>query len=362
MCSTRTMRWQGLDRDSQGTLPGLAEGQYGQIPGLVRTCRPPEFAGVAFHEVLAKSVLNRVAKASRMPFNWSINPYRGCTHACTYCFARGSHRYLDLDTGADFDSQIIVKVNAPQVLKTELSKPSWTRRSVALGTNTDPYQRAEGRYRLMPGIIDALVDSGTPFSILTKGTLVRRDFPRLLAAQKRVPCGLSMSVAMLDPDLQRSAEPGTPSAQARLETIAAATDAGLAVDVFVMPLLPYLTDSLGQLLPLLKSIREAGANSVAYAPLHLRKHVKPWFMQWLGEAHPDLVAKYERLYPGTSSTVTSQYKRELAGRVVPLIQGLGLGKADLRAARAPVAVRDVPVLAGVSVGENAHTYRELRLF
>ena len=129
------------------------------MPGLVRTVQTPEFAGVTFHEVLARSALNRVPAASAMPFGWTVNPYRGCTHACVYCFARSTHTYLDLDAGADFDTQIVVKVNVAEVLARELRAAAWAREPVALGTNTDPYQRAEGRYRLMPGIIEALADS-----------------------------------------------------------------------------------------------------------------------------------------------------------------------------------------------------------
>ena len=147
------MRWDGQEitgRDD-AALPGLA-----RMAGLVRTVRTPEFAGVTFHEVAARSVLNRVPRGSQMPFEWTVNPMRGCTHACVYCFARATHRYLELDAGRDFDSQIIVKVNAVDVLRRELARPTWGREQVALGTNTDPYQRAEGRYRLMPGIIAAL--------------------------------------------------------------------------------------------------------------------------------------------------------------------------------------------------------------
>ena len=147
----------------------------------------PEFAGLTFHEVLAKSALNKVPGAARVPFEWTINPYRGCSHACTYCFARRTHSYLELDTGADFDTQIVVKVNVVTVLRRELARPSWRRDPVALGTNTDPYQRAEGRYRLMPGIARALAESGTPFSILTKGTTLRRDLPLLTRAGCRRP-------------------------------------------------------------------------------------------------------------------------------------------------------------------------------
>ncbi|MDT5301945.1 MAG: hypothetical protein QOG79_5187, partial [Mycobacterium sp.] len=164
------MRWdgQGVGVDD-GALPGL------QRIGLVRTVRTPQFEGITFHEVLCKSALNKVPAAASLPFRFTVNGYRGCSHACRYCFARPTHEYLDFDSGADFDTQVVVKTNDAEVLRRELSRPSWTRETVALGTNTDPYQRAEGRYALMPGIIGALADSKTPFSILTKGTLLRRD-------------------------------------------------------------------------------------------------------------------------------------------------------------------------------------------
>jgi len=305
-------------------LPGLGIAEVAAVPGHLRTVRAPEFAGLVFHEVIAKSALNRVPAASSMPFSWTINPYRGCSHACVYCFARGSHRYLELDTGRDFDSQIVVKVNVAEVLGRELARPAWRREHVALGTNTDPYQRAEGRYRLMPGIIDALARSRTPFSILTKGTLLRRDLPLLAPAAERVPVELSMSIAVGDPELQRSIEPGTPSTQARLATIAAARDAGFAPEVFLMPVLPGLTDSPAQLGPLLRDIRDAGARSVMYGPLHLRGHVKPWFFGWLEREHPELLPLYRRLYPGTASRAPQAYRLELGARIRPLIRRYGL--------------------------------------
>ncbi len=206
------MRWSGqeLGAEESSALPGLV-----RLSNLVRTVQTPEFAGIRFHEVLAKTALNRVPGGSAMPFGWTINPYRGCSHACAYCFARKTHEYLDLDSGKDFDSEIIVKVNVAEILAKELRRPSWQRHPVALGTNTDPYQRAEGRYRLMPGIIAALADSGTPFSILTKGTLLRRDLPLLVEASEHVPVDLAMSIAIYDDELQQSIEPGTPTTTAR---------------------------------------------------------------------------------------------------------------------------------------------------
>ena len=322
------MRWSTQEVATEGVgddaLPGLSVAEVAAVPGHLRSVRAPEFAGLVFHEVLAKSALNQVPGASSMPFSWTINPYRGCSHACVYCFARGSHRYLDFDPGRDFDSQVVVKVNVAEVLTRELARPSWGRETVALGTNTDPYQRAEGRYRLLPGIIGALVASGTPLSILTKGTLVRRDLPALAEASERMPVDLAMSIALRDGPLQQSVEPGVPTTRARLETIAAARAAGLAPDVFVMPVLPFLSDGTAELAALLSDIKDAGARSVVYGPLHLRAHVKPWFFAWLEREHPDLVPRYWELFPGASSRLSSEYRTSLAGRIRPLIRRYGL--------------------------------------
>src|SRR3954454_18546784 len=218
------MRWEGqnVDAADDAALPGLE-----RVAGLLRTVTAQEFAGVRFHEVAARSALNEVPAASAVPFRWTINPYRGCAHACVYCFARGSHAWLELDTGADFDREIVVKVNLVEVLRRELARPSWPREHVALGTNTDPYQRAEGRYQLMPGVLRALAGSGTPFSILTKGTLLRRDLPLLAGVAREVPIGLAVSLGVHDEGLQASLERGTPAPRARLELVHAARSAGL---------------------------------------------------------------------------------------------------------------------------------------
>jgi len=315
------MRWQGQTIDDTDTdaLPGLESRS-----GILRSVTTPEFAGMTFHEVLSKTALNRVPGPSRMPFSWTINPYRGCSHACTYCFARGTHEYLDLDGGGDFDSQIVVKVNVAEVLRRELRRGSWQHETVALGTNTDPYQRAEGRYRLMPDIITALAESGTPFSILTKGTLIRRDIPLLVEAAKAVPVDVQMSIAMYDDELQRSVEPGTPSTQARLDTVRALTDAGFRVGVFLMPILPHLTDSVAAIDQALGRIKASGADHAIYGALHLRPGVKPWFLQWLERTRPDLLSSYRGLYPGTAADAPKAYRQWLAKRARPLIRAHGL--------------------------------------
>lgn len=440
--------------------------------------RTPEFAGVTFHEVRARTVLNRVPDASRLPFRWTINPYRGCSHACVYCltgdtailmsdgrqkplaevrvgdtvigtertgrrrqyrptdvhahwsttkpavqivledgttlqaspdhrflttrgwqpvaeltladqfvgsaalrhlprharkrkvagvtvtsepglrvvsigpvgperemydittgtgdfiangvvshncFARGTHSWLELDTGTGFDSEIVVKVNAPDVAARELSRASWTREHVALGTNTDPYQRAEGRYRLMPGIINALAGSATPFSILTKGTLLRRDLPQLRAARRDVEVGLAVSVAICDEELHNRLEPGAPSPRARLDLVRTIRDAGFDCAVLLAPVLPYLTDSDEHLEIAVSRLAEAGATSISPIALHLRPGAREWYLAWLGRERPELVAAYQRLY-GRGAYVTAAYGDWLTRRLQPLLERHGLGR------------------------------------
>lgn len=455
------------------------------LKGLVRSVRTPEFAGITFHEVRARSVLNKVPGTSPMPFSWTVNPYRGCSHACTYClavdtpvllvdgtsarvgdvrpgdvvvgtevrdglrrlvptpvhdawstskpawrvrladgtalvasaehrfltphgwahvrpegctgtqrphlrvgdvlvgaetlvdeafrrpgttpvasavpdggravtaidaipgeramadlttstgdfvadgvvshncFARNTHTYLDLDAGDDFDRQVVVKLNAPEVLARELRAPRWTREHVAMGTNTDPYQRAEGRYALMPGIIGALGASGTPFSVLTKGTLLARDLPALTAAAQDVPVGVGVSLALLDPELHRRVEPGTPTPRARLDLVRRIADAGLPCGVFVAPVLPGLTDSDEMLDALLGEIATAGASGASVLALHLRPGTREWFHAWLAREHPALLERYAALYR-RGANVDPAYRRDLAARVGPLLDRHGL--------------------------------------
>jgi len=239
------------------------------------------------------------------------------------CFARNSHTYLDLDAGHDFDSQVVVKVNAVEVLTAQLKSRRWRREHVAMGTNTDPYQRAEGRYALMPGIIRALADSGTPFSVLTKGTVLSRDIPLLSEAAGQVPVGIGVSIALLDRELQAGLEPGTPSPQARLELVRRVREAGLPCGVFVAPVLPGLTDSAQRLDELLAGIAAAGATGVTVLPLHLRPGAREWFARWLARERPDLVDGYRKLY-ARGAYVDAHYRRRLAARVEPLLREHGL--------------------------------------
>src|SRR5919108_2526961 len=228
------MRWQGqsVDQDRERRLPNL------NAEAVIRTFDAPEAIGIRFHEIRAKSAINRVPKQSRMPFPYTINPYRGCSHSCTYCFARPTHTYLDLNAGRDFESKIVVKVNAPEVLRRELAAKRWKGEHIAMGTNTDPYQRAEGRYRLMRGILGALVDHRNPFSVLTKSTLILRDLDLLLEGARWADVGTALSIGTLDEEAWRRSEPGTPHPRKRMEAVAALNDAGIPCGGVGAPILP----------------------------------------------------------------------------------------------------------------------------
>jgi DNA repair photolyase len=314
------MRWQNLSADGT-TAPAL----FG-LETVTRTVDTPEFRGITFHEVRARSIINRVPGASRMPFTWTINPYRGCSHACVYCFARSTHSYLDLDSGHDFDSQIVVKVNAVELLRRELSAPGWQGEHIAMGTNVDCYQRAEGRYRLMPGILAALRDRANPFSILTKGSLILRDLLTLEQAAQVTTVSTSVSVGFTDHDLWRSVEPGTPSPGKRLEVCRTLTDHGIACGVLMAPVLPYLSDSPEQLSATVSAIAASGASSVTPLVLHLRPGAREWYFQWLARHHPGLVRRYQALYRD-SAYAPGWYQRRIARQVEELAAQQGMDPA-----------------------------------
>lgn len=295
---------------------------------VARTVTTPEFEGVTFHEVLCKSALNHVPESAALPFAWTINPYRGCTHACTYCFARSSHEYLDFDAGGDFDTQIVVKTNVAAVLRRELRRASWQGDTVALGTNTDPYQRAEGRYRLMPGIIGALANARTPMSILTKGTLLQRDLPLLATAATTVPVSIAVSLAVMDAELHASLEPGAPKPAARLGLIRSVAEAGFDCHVMAAPIIPYLTDDEASLRRLFGAVADAGASGVTAFPLNLTGRYRGWFLAWLTRNHPALIRRYRTLY-GSSGRASPEYRTHLRSRVAPLLAEFGLATDPL---------------------------------
>jgi DNA repair photolyase len=334
------VRWDQLllDPPPGGHTTGEGSSQLalpGGIPGAtIRTFDTPEFKGMTFYEVQAKSIINRVPASSRMFFEYTINPYRGCSHACVYCFARNTHTYLDLDAGHDFDSKVVVKVNAPTLTRRELAAPKWSGAHIAMGTNVDCYQRAEGRYRLMPGIITALRDFGNPFSILTKGTLILRDLPLLVEAARNADVGVAFSVGSVDEELWRSVEPGTPGPKRRLEAVAKLSDAGFAVGVLMAPVLPGLSDSDEHIDSTVRAIVAAGAASITPLGLHLRPGARDWYLGWLGRHHPHLLPGYRELY-ARGSYLEKAYQKELTERVHAAARRHGLRPKTPRAARVP---------------------------
>lgn len=512
------MRWENLRESGQDSFDEQDQsgtdndGQVRAAPplplalagGVRRTFDTPGFAGITFYEIRAKSIINKVPGQSRVPFQWTLNPYRGCTHACTYCmagntpirmadgsvkplarlrigdeicgterrgrmrryvtttvlahwktvkpafrvrladgtdivasgnhrfltdhgwkhvagaanglghwpylvegdrlmgvgvgagagvssagvevsgraarvrvdgypvtthsglavvsveslgvdvtmfdittgtgdflaagvvshncFARNTHTYLDLDAGRDFDTQVVVKVNAPDLLRRELAAPRWAGGHIAMGTNVDCYQRAEGRYQLMPGIIRALRDFGNPFSILTKGTLILRDLPLLRQAAKVTSVGLSMSIGFVDEAMWRSVERGTPSPRRRLDAVRTMTDAGFAVSVLMAPILPGLTDTDESIDATVKAIAAAGAASVTPLPLHLRPGAREWYLAWLADTHPELVPRYRRLF-GSGSYQADAAQRDTTARVRIAARRYGISTSGASEAR-----------------------------
>src|SRR3954454_4361627 len=257
------MRWQNLAlTEVDAPAPGMSAPLFAQ-GAVVRRFDTPQFRGITFYEVQARSIINKVPAVSRVPFKWTINPYRGCSHACTYCFARKTHEYLELDSGHDFDSQIVVKTNVGEVLRRELARPSWAGEHIAMGTNVDCYQRAEGRYQLMPAILEALRDATNPFSILTKGALILGDLPLLEQAADLTDVSAAVSVGFIDDQVWRSVEPGTPPPQRRLDVARTLNEAGISCGVLMAPILPYLTDSDEQLEATVAAIATCGAPYVS---------------------------------------------------------------------------------------------------
>jgi DNA repair photolyase len=242
------------------------------------------------------------------------------------CFARNSHTYLDLDAGADFNTKVVVKVNAPELVRKKLAAAKWAGEHIAVGMNVDCYQRAEGRYRLMPGIIGALTEAANPFSILTKGTLILRDIELLAAAAEVTEVGLNVSAGFTDADLWRSIEPGTPAPARRLEACAALNDRGLGCGVLMGPVVPYLSDSPAQLDEVVRQAAAAGARHVSPIVLHLRPGTREWFFAWLRARHPGLVGRYLDLY-GHGAYAPKAYQERIAGQVRELAERYGIGRS-----------------------------------
>jgi DNA repair photolyase len=279
------------------------------------------------------------------------------------CFARPTHKYLDFDAGRDFEREIVVKVNAPERLRAELARPSWKGEHVALGTNTDPYQWVEGRYRLMEGIWEAMRDAaggaGNPCSVLTKSPLLLRDLSLMRQITERTSFSACLSIPTLDEKAWRATEPHTPSPRARLEAVAELNRAGIPTGVLIAPLMPGINDAPGQVEPLLAAAVQAGAVSIGGTTLHLRGELKDLFMQWLRSERPDLLARYERLYERGAYAPAEERKR--LATLVRTAGRPGAARPVSRAAGRPGAPRPVSRAAGSRDGSDPIELRnELR--
>ncbi len=285
-----------------------------------RTFDTPHFRGIEFIEAEAKTIINHVP-GNYLPFNWTINPYRGCAHACTYCFARVTHTYMDMDAGRDFESKIVVKVNAPQLVRRELRAKRWKGEHIAMGTGTDPYQRAEGRYKLMRGIIENLTTYRNPFYILTKGTLILRDLDLLIRAASVTEVSTAFSIGTLDEDAWRKSEPGTPHPRKRMAAVKKLNEAGIPCGVMVAPILPGITDDPKGLREVVVAALDSGATHVSPILLHLRPGVKEVYMRWLEDTYPDLVPRYMSMYK--RAYATSGERKAVGGEVAAILRSLG---------------------------------------
>lgn len=327
---TVTLRWRLAD---DGVVPAALFPDESIVQRHVGT---GEYRGLEFLHVNARRVVNEVPNASRMPFRYTINAYRGCSHACTYCFARPTHEYLGLGIGEDFDRKIIVKVNAVERARTEVTSRGWRGEHIAMGTNTDPYQKAEGKYHLTRGLIEVLGQAANPFSILTKSTLVLRDLDVLVAAAAKTSVRLNLSIGTLDREVWRLTEPGTPPPDRRVEAVRRLNQAGISCGVLMGPVMPGMSDSTEQLRSVVESCVAAGAVSVSTIALHLRPGVREHYLGWLAANRPDLVRLYEQRFTGSHGPRAYQPKavqKELSDRVRRLVreaQGRFHGPRPLR--------------------------------
>ena len=287
-------------------------------------------ARVEYRELHCKSVLNRV---HGMPFRWSINPYRGCAHSCHYCYARTTHTYLDLNTDNNFSEIIFTKTNAPHILRTELTRPSWHREGVSIGSATDPYQPAEGRFRITRGILEALYDHYTPATIVTKGTLILRDRDLLAALARRAGCTVCFSVPTVDREIWRATEPGTAPPRQRLRALEQLVAAGVHAGVLAAPILPGLSGTPERLEATVRAAAEHGARFLWSGLVHLGPLVGEHYLRFLDAEYPELVPMYRRLYHGKYAPRAESER--LAAQIVHLKEQYGLVDQQHPATEAP---------------------------
>lgn len=274
-----------------------------------------------YQEVRVRSAL---AATRGMSFAWGLNPYRGCTHACVYCYARKYQRHLELDAGDDFSSTILVKTNLVSVLERELHRQSWARELVAVGTATDPYQPIEGHYRLTRRALEALVAAETPFSVVTKGPMILRDLDVLERAAMGAGCQVYMSVPSADDEACARLEPGTAPPAQRLRAVRVLADAGVDAGVLMMPLVPGITATAREVARTLEAIAAAGARFVGAGVARLDPGVREFFLSFLAREYPELTPGYRQLYPAGRTAAPRQYTARVRDGVDRHARRLGL--------------------------------------
>jgi DNA repair photolyase len=280
-----------------------------------------------YREEPCRSALNRVRG---MPFNWSLNPYMGCVHQCTFCYVRAFELRADRPSDDRYGSSIRVKVNVADVLRRELARPSWQRESIAIGAATDPYQPAEGRYRLTRSCLQVLADASNPFGLITRGPLIVRDVDVLQEAARRADVGITFSVPTLDEEIWRTTEPGTAPPRQRLRALKTLVDAGIRANVGMAPILPGLSDRPEQLAEVVKAAREAGATGIWANLLYLRPGTREHFLEHLAHDWPEQLERYERLY-ARSAYLPNKVKQPIQEEVAVLRRRHGI--ADRRQVR-----------------------------
>ena len=276
-----------------------------------------------YQEVTCRSALNRV---EGMPFNWTLNPYRGCTHGCHYCFARRYHTQFELNAGDEFASVILVKTNFADVLQRELDKPSWSRELVALGTATDPYQPIEGQYRLTRQSIELLARARTPVGLVSKGPMIVRDRDVLGALSKVARCNVYMSVPSVDEDAWRQLEPGTAHPLQRLRAVRDLVDAGVNAGVLMAPIVPGFTSSRSKLERTIKAIADHGARFVGCNVMYLQDGTRAHFLEFIAREFPAMLPRFEALYQ--KKYPPEAYRKEVKAMVQVLQRRYGMARRE----------------------------------
>ena len=269
-------------------------------------------AGAEVQEIYCKTLLNRI-DVPNFPFKWTLNPYRGCRHACRYCYARPTHEFWGLDAGREFEQRVFAKVNAPEVLRKELARAKWQGESIAIGTASDPYEPAEAHYRLTRRILQVLRDFHNPASITTKGVLVQRDVDVLLELGQNAEVRVTFSVGSIDERVWKLTEPGAPSPSARLQAMQFLVESGVQAGVMMAPLLPGISDNSESIEAVAAAAAAHKAQYLAGNLLFLKPGSKEWFMPLLRETYPRLVPAYDRLYRKTYAP------REYTQRVMEVV-------------------------------------------